>query len=268
MCLDTPMRCSSSPFQRSLQPATVPNNQHRHQVHDSQPVDLQSVITNREPINIYILVLLSLAPLSPAPSGDQSQRCKRPQRLFLDGDRQKPSFHFSPSSSSTSPQSPQPPHGALCWESPKLKAHHSYMNPTASSMAKSSRSSSVGEATQTPPRSPCFHRSRRSFGEAEAEGPESASSPLSPAPSLSSSPQPASSHSPVPSCLAAAVPPARPVQNVQPSRIPLPKQPLSPRRSLCLEVAPSCRVSTPPAGPVGDAMPAPGKQGWRRTEDK
>lgn len=214
-----------------------------------------------------LLVLLSQAPLSPAPSGDQSQRCKRPQRLFLDSDIQKPSFHFSPSSSSSSsPQSPQPPHAALSWESPKLKAHHSYMNPTASSMAKSSRSSSVGEGTQTPPRSPCFHRSRKSFGESEAEGPMSASSPLSPAPSLSSCPQSASSLSPTPSRPAAAVPPGRPMQNVQPSRIPLPKQPLSPRRSLCLEVVPSCRVSTSTAGPAGDATPAPGKQGWWQIE--
>lgn len=205
-----------------------------------------------------LLVLLSQAPLSSAPSGDQSHHCKRPQRLFLDGDSQKPSFQFSPSSSSSSPQSPQPPHGALSWESPKLK-HHSYMNPTASSMAKSSRSSSVGEGTQTPPRSPCFHRSRRSFGEPETETPVLASSPLSSAPSLSSCPQSAGSLSPtVP---AAAVPPSRLMQNAQPSRIPLPKQPLSPRRSLCLEVAPSCRVSTPAAGPGGDATPAPGKQG-------
>lgn len=212
-----------------------------------------------------LLVLLSQAPLSPAPSGDHSQRCRRPQRLFLEGDSQKPSFHFSPSSSSSSPQSPQPPHAALCWESPKLKAQHSYMNPTASSMAKSSRSSSVGEGAQTPPRSPCFHRSRRSFGEPEAEGPVSASSPLSPAPSLSSCPQSAGSHSPVSSRPAGAVTPGRPVQNVQPSRIPLPKQPLSPRRSLCLEVVPSCRVSAT-AGPGGDASPAPAKQGWRQTE--
>lgn len=210
-----------------------------------------------------LLVLLSQVPLSPAPSGDQSHHCKRPQRLFLDGDSQKPSFHFSPSSSSSSPQSPQPPHGALSWESPKLK-HHSYMNPTASSMAKSSRSSSVGEGMQTPPCSPCFHRSRRSFGESETEVPVSASSPLSPGPRLSSCPQSAGSHSTM--APAAAVPPRRPVQNVQPSRIPLPKQSLSPRRSLCLEVMPSCRDSTASTGPGGDATPVPGKQGWRQLD--
>lgn len=140
------------------------------------------------------------------------------------------------------------------------------MNPTASSMAKSSRSSSLGEqGAQTPPCSPCLHRSsRRSFGEPEAEAPLSASSPLSSSASLPSCPQPqsASSQSPPP----AAVPSGRPVQNVQPSRIPLPKQPLSPRRSLCLEVLPSCRVSTPTAGPGGDVTPAPGKQGWRQME--
>lgn len=123
-------------------------------------------------------------------------------------------------------------------------------------MAKSSRSSSVGEGTHTPPCSPCFYRGRRSFGETEAEPPLSASSPLSSAPPLLSCSQSSSSHP------AAALSPSRPVQNVQPSRIPLPKQPLSPRRSLCLEVLPSCRVSTPTAGLGGDV--APGKQGWWR----
>lgn len=131
-------------------------------------------------------------------------------------------------------------------------------------MAKSSRSSSVGEGIQTPPCSPCFHKSRKSCGELEAEPPLLTSSPISSASSLSSCPQ-SNAQSPTSSQPTAAVFPSRPIQNVLPSRIPLPKQPLSPRRSLCLEVTPSSRVSTPTAGPGCDVTPAPGKQGWCQT---
>lgn len=138
------------------------------------------------------------------------------------------------------------------------------MSPTASSMAKSSRSSSVGEGIQTPPCSPCFHKSRKSCGELEAEPPLLTSSPVSSASSLSSCPQ-SNAQSPTSSQPTAAVSPNRPIQNVLPSRIPLPKQPLSPRRSLCLEVTPSSRVSTPTAGPGCDVTPAPVKQGWWQT---
>uniref|UniRef100_A0A3Q2ZRZ5 Mitogen-activated protein kinase-binding protein 1-like n=1 Tax=Kryptolebias marmoratus TaxID=37003 RepID=A0A3Q2ZRZ5_KRYMA len=112
----------------------------------------------------------------------------RPQQLTLTNVSPRSSFSFSTSSSGSprSPQSPPP------WDSPKAKARHSYMSPTASSLAKSSRSSSS---------------------------------------SLSDEPQPGS-------------PPRRgsppPVKlPAPPSRIPLRRHPLSPRRSLDLDVKPS-----------------------------
>lgn len=191
------------------------------------------------------------------PSSDHSESCRRPQQFFLDHDTIGPSFHFS----SPSPGSPRSPRSPLPWESPKLKPQHSYMNPTASSMAKSSRSSSLGEGIQirTPPGSPSFPKSRRSCGELEA-------------PLLASSPVTASSASPLLSGRhphpTAAVSPTALTQNVPPSRIPLPKQPLSPRRSLCLDMSPSAswsgglaRACTPTADPGCDVTPAPGSQG-------
>uniref|UniRef100_A0A4W6DMK0 Mitogen-activated protein kinase binding protein 1 n=1 Tax=Lates calcarifer TaxID=8187 RepID=A0A4W6DMK0_LATCA len=151
-------------------------------------------------INLHFFIL------SPAPKEIR----KRPEQLFLDNDTPRPPFHLS-SPSSGSPQSPQSP---LPWESPRLKPQHSYMNPTASSMAKNSRSSSLGEGIQmgTPPCSPSFPKGRVS----------------SEAPSPAPLPHPTSTVSLAPL-----------TQNTPPSRIPLPKQPLSPRRSLCLEVKPS-----------------------------
>ncbi|XP_035472971.2 mitogen-activated protein kinase-binding protein 1-like isoform X1 [Scophthalmus maximus] len=196
--------------------------------------------------------LASDAPHSPVLSSDRKELRNRPQQLFLDHDTPRPSFHFS-SPSSGSPQSPQSP---LPWESPKLKPHHSYMNPTASSMAKSSRSCSLGEGIQlvTPPCSPSFHKGRGSFGELEMEPLPLTSPPvtafLSPVSSstsssallypLSKSPSPASPHP------TATVSPTLFTQNIPPSRIPLPKQPLSPRRSLCLEMKPSWSGASAP----------------------
>lgn len=181
---------------------------------------------------------------------------KRPQQLFLDHDTPRPSFHFS-SPSSGSPQSPQQ---TLPWENLKHKTQHSYMNPTASSMAKSSRSSSLGEGIQgtgTPPCSPSFPKSKRLCGELEADPPQC---PVSTASSHLSSPT--SSHP------TAAVIPNCSAQNIPPTRIPLPRQPLSPRRSLCLEVMPSSgssggpvRASTPTTDPGCDTTAAPGSQG-------
>ncbi|XP_062266679.1 mitogen-activated protein kinase-binding protein 1-like [Platichthys flesus] len=186
--------------------------------------------------------LASDAPHSPVLSTDRKDLRKRPQHLFLDQDTSRPSFHFS-SPSSGSPQSPQSP---LPWESPKLKPPHSYMNPTASSMAKSSRSSSLSEGIQvgTPPGSPSFLKGMRLSGEIEVDLPLFTSSPIPALPSivsssssvsnpLAKSPSPASPHR------TATVSPATFTHNIPPSRIPLPKQPLSPRRSLCLEVKPS-----------------------------
>lgn len=191
------------------------------------------------------------------PSSDHSESCKRPQQFFLDHDIIGPSFRFS----SPSPSSPRSPRSPLPWESPKLKPQHSYMNPTASSMAKSSRSSSLGEGIQirSPPGSPSFPKSRRSCGELEA--PLLASSPVTapPASPLLSGPHPHPT---------AAFSPTAFTQNVPPSRIPLPKQPLSPRRSLCLETSPStswsgglARACFPTADPGCDVTPAPGSQG-------
>ncbi|XP_074471852.1 mitogen-activated protein kinase-binding protein 1-like isoform X1 [Sebastes fasciatus] len=195
--------------------------------------------------------LASDPPRSPVPSSDRREFRKRPQQLSLDQDTPKPSFHFS-SPSSGSPQSPRSP---LPWDSPKLKPPHSYMNPTASSMAKSSRSTSLGDVLLTPPLSPTFLRSRRSCGELEVEPPLLTSSPVAAFPSTVTSTSPPltcplpNSPSPTPPHPTAAVSPTQ----FQPSRIPLPKQQLSPRRSLCLEAMP--RASTPP-----DVTPSPGNR--------
>ncbi|XP_049446421.1 mitogen-activated protein kinase-binding protein 1-like isoform X1 [Epinephelus fuscoguttatus] len=200
--------------------------------------------------------LASDPPHSPLPSSDRRESCKRPQHLFLDHDTPKPSFHFS-SPSSGSPQSPRSP---LPWDSPKLKPLHSYMNPTASSMAKSSRSTSLGEVIQlgSPPCSPSFLRVRRSCGELDAAPPLLASSPVAAVPSTVSSTSSRSpcplpnGPAPTPPHATATVSPTPVTQNIPPSRIPLPKQPLSPRRSLCLEAmsslswsGDSARASTP-----------------------
>ncbi|XP_076612469.1 mitogen-activated protein kinase-binding protein 1-like isoform X2 [Chaetodon auriga] len=218
--------------------------------------------------------LASDCPHSPVPSSDRMELCKRPQLLFLDHDASRPSFHFS-SPSSGSPQSPQSP---LPWESPKLKPQHSYMNPTASSMAKSSRSSSLGEGMQmrTPPCSPSFPKSRRSCGELEGDPPLLTSSPVAAAPSsvssasLSSCPR-SNTPSPIPPHPTATVSPTPSTQNIPPSRIPLPKQPLSPRRSLCLEAMQGSswsegllRATTPTADPGCHVKPTPGRQALAR----
>lgn len=203
-------------------------------------------------LELVILIFslsFSAALSSPLPSSDQRELHKRPQQLFLNEPSPRPSSCFS-SHSSGSPQSSQSP---LPWESPKLKPQHSYMNPTASSVAKN-RSSSFGDAVHimTPPGSPFFSKRSRSSVEVETEPPVLASSPVlifpPSAPSKSSLPL---SNSP------SLTPPHPTVsQNVPPSRIPLPKQPLSPRRSLCLEVKPSSswsgsisRASTPTTDP-------------------
>ncbi|XP_044026188.1 mitogen-activated protein kinase-binding protein 1-like isoform X2 [Siniperca chuatsi] len=206
---------------------------------------------------------------SPVSSSDGRELRKRPQQLFLDHDTPTPSFHFS-SPSSGSPQSPQSP---LPWESPKLKPQHSYMNPTASSMAKSSRSLSLGECIQmgSPPCSPSFHKARRSCGELEVEPPLLTSSPVAAFPSTVSSTSSlllcplSNSPSPTPPHHTSTVSPSPYSQNIPPSRIPLPKQPLSPRRSLCLEVKPSSscsggpmRASTPTIDPGCVVTPTPG----------
>ncbi|XP_061757032.1 mitogen-activated protein kinase-binding protein 1-like isoform X3 [Nerophis ophidion] len=134
---------------------------------------------------------LSLAsPRFVLPLSDQREVCKRPMHLSLDRDTLKPSSNLS----SPSPGSPQSP-----------RSSHSYMNPTASSMAKSSRSSSLGEGLHAGmpfSLSSLSSKARRSLsGDLELESPSLV-------------------------CL-------QPTATVLPTRIPQPKQPLSPRRSLC-----------------------------------
>ncbi|KAM6915111.1 mitogen-activated protein kinase-binding protein 1-like [Xenentodon cancila] len=211
------------------------------------------------------------SPHSHVPSSGQRESLhQRPRQLFLSQNSLRPSFHISsPSSGSGSPQSPQSP---LPWESPKLKPPHSYMNPTASSMAKSSRSSSLGDDLQSPPCSPSLAKSRRSSEELDAEAPLLSSSPVSAFPSSVSSTSsplsspPSNSPSPTPPHFTVPTSPNRLTQNTPPSRIPLPKQPLSPRRSLCLEVKPSSswcgapsRSSTPSVDVSRDVPPSPVK---------
>ncbi|XP_034756679.1 mitogen-activated protein kinase-binding protein 1-like [Etheostoma cragini] len=205
---------------------------------------------------------------SPVPSRDRREFHIRPQQLSLNPDPPQPSFHFS-SPSSGSPQSPRSP---LSWESPKLKPYHSYMNPTASSMAKSSRSSSLGEVVQTgtPPCSPTFPRETRSCGELEIQPPLLTPSPVSSPSSLLSSslpnsPSPASPHP------MATVSPTSFTHNITPSRIPLPKQLLSPRRSFCLEgmsglsgSGDPARVSNSTVDPGCNITPTPGNRALGR----
>ncbi|XP_019124215.2 mitogen-activated protein kinase-binding protein 1 [Larimichthys crocea] len=214
--------------------------------------------------------LASDAPHSPVPSSDRRELCKRSQQLFLAHDTPRPTFHFS-SPSSGSPQSPRSP---LPWGSPKLKPQHSYMNPTASFMAKRNRSSSLAEGIHmgSPPSSP--PKTRKSCGELEFDPPLLTSSPVDAFPSAVS---PASSflsfplsNSPptTPPHHRATVSPT-PAQNIPPSRIPLPKQPLSPRRNLYLEtvLSSSCsgsptRASSPTTSYNSgcDVTPSPGSQ--------
>ncbi|KAM4633751.1 mitogen-activated protein kinase-binding protein 1-like [Polymixia lowei] len=203
------------------------------------------------------------SPRSPVPSGDRAEVRQRPQQLLVDRDSPKPLSHI-PSPSSGSPQSLPSP---LPWESPKLKPQRTYMSPTTSSMAKYSHPSSPGEGvpTETPPSSPSLLKRRRSSGLLDSELPLLTSSPVSarPAPlSFSSSPSwPVLPGSPGPSLapLSAAVSP-RPGRSFalhsSPSRIPLLKQPLGPRRSLCPEAKSSwdCPKESGPEA-LGDERP-------------
>uniref|UniRef100_UPI0037E78C83 mitogen-activated protein kinase-binding protein 1-like n=1 Tax=Semicossyphus pulcher TaxID=241346 RepID=UPI0037E78C83 len=235
------------------------------------PIDRESCLQKSHSVQN----LASDSPLSPEPSSDQIELCKRPEQLFLDPDAPRPSFQFSSPSSGSPPSPPSP----LPWESPKLKPQHSYMNPTASSTAKNSRSSSLGEGINigTPPCSPSFSKSRRSFGEVEVQPPLLTSSPVTSFPSAASStsslfscPQ---SNSPIPTHPhpTATVSPAPFIQNLPLSRIPLPKQPLSPRRSLCLEgmsssswSGGSVRGSNPTINHGSDATPSSGHRALGR----
>nr|XP_015803625.2 mitogen-activated protein kinase-binding protein 1-like isoform X1 [Nothobranchius furzeri] len=200
---------------------------------------------------------LATAPRSPLPSSVQKETCPRPQHLLPTD---------SPTTSTPSSVSPHSPVTPPPWESPKLKQQHSYMNPTASSMAKSSRSSSLGDELQSasPPRSHSFPENRSSSEEMEP-------------PVLSSSPVltfPSKGPSLVATHPTAAVSPTRLTQSAPASRIPLLKQPLSPRSSLCLEVKPGPGCSgvalraSASAADVGsdvglDVSPSPGKASAR-----
>ncbi|XP_014899605.1 mitogen-activated protein kinase-binding protein 1-like isoform X2 [Poecilia latipinna] len=170
---------------------------------------------------------------SPVPPSVQREQQKRPQQLLWTTSTSKPSFYFSSPSSGSPHTSPSPPP----WESPKLKPTHSYMNPTASSNAKRSRSTSPRDGVQpcqSPPRSPGFPEDRRSPGEAEAEPSLCFPSSVLSESSMSSRSSPLGHQAA-----------GRLTQNAAASRIPLPKQPLSSRRSLCLdaEPTPGCSAS-------------------------
>uniref|UniRef100_A0A3Q2Y2I1 Mitogen-activated protein kinase binding protein 1 n=1 Tax=Hippocampus comes TaxID=109280 RepID=A0A3Q2Y2I1_HIPCM len=154
-----------------------------------------------------------ITPRSPLPC-ENKESGKRPQYLLLDRGPLKAS---SARASSPSPGSPQSP----C----------SYMNPTASSMAKSSRSLSVGEGVHIGLDLPHFPKARRSWGDLDVV--ETSWHPL------------------------AAVTPTS-------SRIPQPKQPLSPRRSLELKAGSFCqgsptKASSPTVGPACEVASYTGK---------
>ncbi|XP_007544839.1 mitogen-activated protein kinase-binding protein 1-like isoform X2 [Poecilia formosa] len=170
---------------------------------------------------------------SPVPPSVQREQQKRPQQLLWTTSTSKPSFYFSSPSSGSPHTSPSPPP----WESPKLKPTHSYMNPTASSNAKRSRSTSPRDGVQpcqSPPRSPGFPEDRRSPGEAEAEPSLCFPSSVLSESSMSSRSSPLGHQAA-----------GRLTQNAAASRIPLPKQPLSSQRSLYLdaEPTPGCSAS-------------------------
>ncbi|KAJ4929282.1 hypothetical protein JOQ06_004892, partial [Pogonophryne albipinna] len=205
--------------------------------------------------------LASDPPRSPVPSSDPSELRKRLQQLVLDQDNPQPSSHHS-SPSSGSPRSLDSP---LPWDSPKLKSPNSYMKPTASSKAKGSRSNSLGDVRQTgsPPCSPSLLGVRRSRGEMETGSPLAISSPvtsfsfnISSTSSLAAFPL-SNSPSPTPT---EAVSPSPFTQNLPPTRIPLPRQPLSPRRSLCFDGT-QVRAFTPSVHPEGNITPTPGNRG-------
>nr|XP_057912933.1 mitogen-activated protein kinase-binding protein 1-like isoform X2 [Doryrhamphus excisus] len=184
----------SAPVPRLQKKTTSASHLWRLSTPPSKPVPLPDGTTSlQKSQSVQNLTLAS--PRSPLPSSDRLETCRRPQHLFLDRDAPKPSYLSSPSPGS--PQSPRSP--------------HSYMNPTASSLAKSSRSSSLGEGLHAAPLgvSSFPSRTRRSLsGHPETE-------------------------SPAPACL-------QPTATVLPTRVPL-----SPRRSLCLDVKAGTRTSCP-----------------------
>ncbi|KAK7907226.1 hypothetical protein WMY93_015838 [Mugilogobius chulae] len=154
--------------------------------------------------------LSSETPVSSLTSSERKPIPKRPQHLFLD--QTKPSLLLSSPPSSSSPHSRRS--SPLPWDtSASPRTLHSYMNPTASSRAKVSRSSSVGEGLQfrSPPGSPKFTKTKANV---DVEAPSPASSPVSCF---------------LPKSLS---PPASRRASFTPSRIPLPRQTLGPRLSL------------------------------------
>ncbi|KAJ0061262.1 hypothetical protein NL108_013931 [Boleophthalmus pectinirostris] len=176
--------------------------------------------------------LPSQTPVSPVPSSERRQTPQRPQHLFLD--RPKPSLLLSspPSSSFSSSLSPLSP---LPWDpTPSPRTPHSYMNPTASSIAKISRSFSVGEGLQlgSPPRSPNLTKKQPNLDAADL--PLLASSPVGFSLSKSPSPTPPR-HTSITPCV------------VSPSRIPQLRHPVSPRRCLAPEFSQSrsCAPTSP-----------------------
>ncbi|KAK5853187.1 hypothetical protein PBY51_006997 [Eleginops maclovinus] len=213
--------------------------------------------------------LASDPPRSPVPSSNSFELRKRLQQLVLDQDNPQPSLDLS-SPSSGSPRSPCSP---LLWESTKLKSRNSYRKPTASSKAKGSRSSSLGDVRQmgSPPCSSPPLGVRRPRGEMETGSPLPTSSSINSFSFNISSPSSLSefplSDSPSPPPPTEAVLPSRFAQNLPPTRIPLPRQPLSPRRSICLDGT-QVRASTPSAHPGCEVTSTPGNRGLDRKLSK
>ncbi|KAK0133796.1 hypothetical protein N1851_030676 [Merluccius polli] len=169
-------------------------------------------------------------------------------------------------------------HSPLPWESPRPRSPRSYMIPTTSFMAKcssrrtsssSSSSSFPGEELQTrsPPRSPPRFSKRRR-GSSDAEMLRSFSSCSSCSSSSSTSSSSSSPSLEYTSSLPAV--PASPSRGFTfslkvppPSRIPMPRQTMSPRRSLCLDLKAGAdwpvgplRSPTSAAAPLSQAPPA------------
>ncbi|XP_072315799.1 mitogen-activated protein kinase-binding protein 1-like, partial [Eucyclogobius newberryi] len=198
--------------------------------------------------------LASEPPVSPVSCRGRRHVPKPTQYLLLDQTNPPLLRSSPPSSSPVSRVSPLP------WDSsPRIPL--SYRCPTTSSIAKIARSSAAGEGWR--PGSPPCSPNPEVDAPWPAPSPRGRSVPKTPSPLV---PRRApANHSPAHS---AAQSPAHSV--AMPSRIPLPRQHLGPRRSLGPELSRSRPCTSPgldaDAGP-GNAKPALGGQSGRRKSD-